>query len=113
MRRTQVYIDFFVLSRADALVSNCNGESTYIANAKLLRDGTCPLRAHTRDLRTRTPARALHVRPARARAQARGSGRTAGVTWSKCARGALARRAPPGDPADAAEKALSSDDADA
>ena len=43
-RRAQVYIDFFVLSRADALVSNCNGESTYIANAKLLRDGTRPLR---------------------------------------------------------------------
>jgi hypothetical protein len=35
----KAYIDFFVLARATALVSNCNGESTFVGAAKLLRDG--------------------------------------------------------------------------
>ena len=35
---SKVYVDFFALARADAFISQCNGESTFTANAKLLRD---------------------------------------------------------------------------
>lgn len=41
-------MDFFILSRAGALVSNCLGVSTYVANAKLLRDGAPCQRANRR-----------------------------------------------------------------
>lgn len=31
-------VDFFVLARASAFVTNCPGESTFVANVQLLRD---------------------------------------------------------------------------
>ena len=34
----KVYVDFFILARASALVTNCPAESTFIAHIKLLRD---------------------------------------------------------------------------
>ena len=33
-----MYVDFFVLTRATALVSNCGGESTFVGSAKVLRE---------------------------------------------------------------------------
>jgi len=35
---TKVAVDFFVLSRAHAFVTNCPAESTFVANVQLLRD---------------------------------------------------------------------------